>query len=324
MLDGMTGLRPPSMLRVLVYHRLEDGTARRQDLNPDLVTASTQRFESHLQLLARHYHPVGMDEVLSAAKRVHGLPERAVLVTFDDAYRDFGELAWPLLKRYRIPAVLFVPTAFPGQSERVFWWDAVWQMVTRTPLRWAVLPAIGRAPLDTAGQRHAASDRLVDWLKTLTPGSRPTALTELSRRLQVSPEPTNAVLSWPQLRALADDGVAVAGHSRTHELLDQLDVRALRDEVTGCRDDLVREIGECVPAFAYPNGNLDARLPGMLETAGFQVGFTTRPGLTLLGPGAPWLVRREDARATCLKLAVKLSTPVAALRARRTPFPAMD
>ena len=41
-----------------------------------------------------------------------------MLLTFDDAYRDFATNAWPTLKRYGLPATLFVPTAYAGERSR--------------------------------------------------------------------------------------------------------------------------------------------------------------------------------------------------------------
>jgi peptidoglycan/xylan/chitin deacetylase (PgdA/CDA1 family) len=46
------------------------------------------------------------------------LPARAALITFDDGYRSFGETALPILRRFGLPAVLFVPTDYIGQTNR--------------------------------------------------------------------------------------------------------------------------------------------------------------------------------------------------------------
>ena len=48
------------------------------------------------------------------ARRDAAAARGAVLVTFDDAYADFAEHAWPVLRAHGISPLLFVPTAFPG------------------------------------------------------------------------------------------------------------------------------------------------------------------------------------------------------------------
>src|SRR5512138_1997070 len=104
------------MLRVLTYHRVADPHATPW-LNPALVSALPAVFEQQMAYVSRRYAAVSLEEVIDAAVRRIRLPRRAVLITFDDAYRDFGEIAWPILRRHRLPATLFVPTAYPGAPD---------------------------------------------------------------------------------------------------------------------------------------------------------------------------------------------------------------
>lgn len=320
----MVSVARPGPLRALLYHRLEDPAARHPALEPDLVTASPALFERQLQHLVRCYHPIGADELTAAIMGRHTLPPRAVVVTFDDGYRDFMELAWPLLRRHHVPAILFVPTAFVDQPGRGFWWDALWQVVTRTRKPHAVLPGTSgrQVALGAEGERLEAWRTIASWLKTLTPAGRRAALEALIEQLGVTPDAGGSVLSWSALRQLQQAGVTIAAHSRTHELLDQLDAAALDEEVAGSRDDLVRELGTSPPVFAYPNGNFSAASIGALSRAGFEAAFSTVHGLSHPSRSHPLALRRDDGKMSLLRFALKLSGPVAALRTRRHPVPA--
>lgn len=114
-----------NLLRVLTYHRVDHPDAR-PELDPHLISATPEDFARQMEHLAEHYRVVTIDQVLQAVRETSPLPPRSVLVTFDDAYRDFSEHAWPTLQRLGLPAVMFVPTAFPSQP-RQFWWDTVYQ-----------------------------------------------------------------------------------------------------------------------------------------------------------------------------------------------------
>jgi peptidoglycan/xylan/chitin deacetylase (PgdA/CDA1 family) len=250
------------------------------------------------------------------------LPRRAVLVTFDDACVDFLEVAWPLLRQYRVPAVVFVPTAYPGEPGRMFWWDSVWQMLSRTDRKQVVLTNPDRSlPLGSAAERWQAWDIVSPWLKALSPEQRRTALSGLAAQLEVRPEATQTVLSWSQLRHLATSGVTLAPHSQTHEFLDQIAGARLDAEIAGSRDDLVRELGQCAPVFAYPNGNFNATSVDAVRRAGFEAALTTVHGASRLGRTHPLVLRRDDGRRSRFNMALQLMTPVAALRARRHPLP---
>ena len=69
-----------------------------------------------MRWLASTGRAVALGELLAA--RAEGRPTApgAVHVTFDDAYGDFRDLAWPILRRHGVPVTLFVPTAFPGHA----------------------------------------------------------------------------------------------------------------------------------------------------------------------------------------------------------------
>jgi peptidoglycan/xylan/chitin deacetylase (PgdA/CDA1 family) len=119
-LDGV--LRPPPGVVVLIYHRVGSGSGSEVDLPLGL-------FEEQMALLAE----TGRVEPLANALEVLGRagpPEGPlpVVVTFDDGTADFAEQAVPVLVRHRIPATLYVATAFlgdgragPPDGERLSW-----------------------------------------------------------------------------------------------------------------------------------------------------------------------------------------------------------
>src|SRR5918999_4199888 len=93
-------------LRVLMYHKVND-------LWPNPTTVPTAVFEEQMALLRKlGYTPVSLDAVSDHFLRGVPLPPRAVLLTFDDGYRDNLENALPILRRFGYPAVLFVPIGY--------------------------------------------------------------------------------------------------------------------------------------------------------------------------------------------------------------------
>ncbi len=93
------------VLRVLMYHKVNP-----QPDNPPNVPPSL--FAAQMEHLAARFRPISVDDYLAARRGERALPRRAVLVTFDDGYRDNLEHAAPVLARLGIPAVIFLPTGF--------------------------------------------------------------------------------------------------------------------------------------------------------------------------------------------------------------------
>lgn len=97
-------------LRVLMYHKIDGRPG-----NPPAVPPAL--FAEQMAFLREHrYAVVSLDAVVSHYREAAPLPPRAVLLTFDDGYRDNLEHALPVLREHGFPAVLFVPVGFVGSS----------------------------------------------------------------------------------------------------------------------------------------------------------------------------------------------------------------
>lgn len=279
---------------VLLYHRI--GYPRGHTaLDPSLISATPEGFEAQVAYLAAHRHVLSLEELLAVRRGCARLPPRAVVITFDDAYRDFATYAWPTLRRHRVPATLFVPTGYPDRSEHAFWWDRLHTALHGTSRPSARLPW-GAVPLRNAAERRQAFRAVSGAVKTLEHAPAMALVDAIESELDVPPA-TGSVLGWDELRRLAREGLALAPHSRTHPLLDRLDPAQLEDEIHGSARDLERELGAAPPAFAYPGGGHSAAVVDCVRRAGFELAFTTGRG-SCDARSADWLhLRRANVGA---------------------------
>jgi peptidoglycan/xylan/chitin deacetylase (PgdA/CDA1 family) len=294
-LDQSGGERP-NLLRVLTYHRVDTPQARPW-LDPVLISASPEVFEVQMKYLSANYQPVSVFDVLEALERNDQaiLPRRAVLVTFDDAYQDFEQHAWPVLKRYQIPITLFVPTAFPDHPERLFWWDRLFHALHSTGKSKVSTP-IGNLAIGTDLERSQANLRLKDYIKSLPNDMAIAFVGDVEQQLDVSPQ-ANCVLGWKELRKLAHEGVTLAPHTRTHPIMNHIPPSAMQTEALDSLYDLQREVGETQPVFAYPSGFHNLEVVSAVRAAGFKLAFTTERGINLLGRDDPLQLQRINVGA---------------------------
>lgn len=134
---------------VLMYHRIiQDGPAGLAQWR-----TSPADFADQLAWLRDNgWQGVSLARMTKALHWNEPLPERCVMLTFDDATRDFMDHALPLLHRHGFPATLFAPTAKVGQS-------ADWDIAHGDPaslLDWAELDALRHCDVAIAshGARH--------------------------------------------------------------------------------------------------------------------------------------------------------------------------
>lgn len=273
-------LRPDrrrGLLRVLTYHRV-DRPDTHPDLAPGMISATPEEFAVQMEHLATRERVLSVHELLAHLDRQDPLPPRSVLVTFDDAYRDFADHAWPILRRFGLPVTLFVPTAFPDQPQRCFWWDRLYASLKTMAPGTTLETKLGRIPVRTESDRLRLFKRLREHIKSLP---HLDAMAEVDRLCSpfVRELRDHHVLTWDELRRLARDGVTLAPHTRTHPLLNRLSVVQMRDEVCGSQEDLRRQIGDVAPVFAYPAGGVDGCVVNLLREAGVRLAFTTRRGV---------------------------------------------
>ena len=110
----------------LCYHDIPDTAIERDDI-------SRRDFINQLEYLRSNgYTFVNPEDILAASRGGKALPEKAVLLTFDDAYESFYSYVYPVLRLYNIPAVLSVvsywidhPEISPYKSKRFMNWRQI-------------------------------------------------------------------------------------------------------------------------------------------------------------------------------------------------------
>ena len=240
-----------------------------------------EAFAAHLDYLRRHHHPVSLEEVLKTMAGGSGLPDRSVLLTFDDGERSLLEAGMPALVQRGMPGVAFVVAGLLD-TDVPYWWREVEELAGRG----------GRVP----GREHLSPAALVSALKEISDRERLAALAEL-RATAGAPSPTPQ-LRRDELPEVESAGIAVGNHSLTHPCLDTCGDGKVVEEITGAHEILSEALGHPPVAFAYPNGNWDRRVKQALEETGYQAAFLFDHRQSRLPVPDPLLISRVRVRST--------------------------
>jgi peptidoglycan/xylan/chitin deacetylase (PgdA/CDA1 family) len=92
-----------SEISILVYHSVS--TCSRYSVSP-------AEFRRQMDYLVKNYHVVSLSEILDFLEGKRRLPRKSVAITFDDGYFDNYVVAYPYLKKYHLPATIFIATAY--------------------------------------------------------------------------------------------------------------------------------------------------------------------------------------------------------------------
>jgi biofilm PGA synthesis lipoprotein PgaB len=100
---------PPQSFRVLCYHDIRDDVKESFKTYPDATALGTQDLISQFNWLQENgYHPVSLQQIIDARAGRSTLPEKAILLTFDDGYQSVYTKVFPLLQQFKFPAVVAI------------------------------------------------------------------------------------------------------------------------------------------------------------------------------------------------------------------------
>jgi hypothetical protein len=98
-------------IKILVYHNISESEGTGE-------TISKEAFENDMKdLIDNGYTAVLFDDLISYVEKGIDLPEKPVLITFDDGYLSNYELAFPILKKYNMKATIFVIGVSVGKTK---------------------------------------------------------------------------------------------------------------------------------------------------------------------------------------------------------------
>ncbi len=292
----VTGMVSPGgdrgRLTILMYHRVVE---QLDPLSPYTPTAEV--FDRHMETLANGFKVLPLSEAIERLRN-SSLPRRAACVTFDDGYRDNYTVAAPVLKRYGLPATIFVSTGFLDGGR--MWNDSVIEAVRGASgsLINARDIGLGVHAIGDDSARSATIAKLLDQLKYLPIAERSEKVNDLCAIIGAV-LPTDLMLSTEEVRAARHANIEIGGHTVNHPILTQIDDRQARSEIADSKAHLEQILREKITLFAYPNGrpNQDylVRHAAMVKEAGFVAAVSTASGaakhdsdLFQLPRYAPW------------------------------------
>jgi peptidoglycan/xylan/chitin deacetylase (PgdA/CDA1 family) len=256
--------------RILMYHRFGEQAGR---IWPDAVT-----FDRQISYLRSKFRVISLAELTDslAAGRTH---HNAVVLTIDDGYEDFYRVAYPILRKHKVPATLYVATDFID-GRTWLWPDIVAFILQHTARRsWTSNGRVPKQTYDLAipAERRAAWSGIGMQCGEMDVASRGELLRGLAAELDVDvpPRPTSEFkpLDWAQLREMAAHGIEIGSHSCSHARLTLCTPQELEHEVFDSKRRIETMLDAPVRSFCYPFGkpaDVNALVRDAVANAGYE------------------------------------------------------
>lgn len=266
----------------LMYHRVMPATERRRTFSHDAIIVDPQRFAMHLDTLMRHFDIVSLDTYAAALDTSPATARPRLLITFDDAWADNHQHAYPVLREKRLPATVFVPVDYI-ETGRLFWQEELGHLLRASCDKAAARPLLQRygwqrlADLSEPN-RSEQIKQAVRAIKHLDNAELETLLAAFRAIADAPERGPDGYLSGEQMRDMAAHDISFQSHACSHRMLPRLNDDEIQAEMRNSFEWLATRFDKAPIAIAYPNGDYDERVLVAARQAGYMLGFSTRAG----------------------------------------------
>ncbi len=279
---------------ILLYHRVIPRDQLLEISSLDGMVVYEDIFEQQMQYLSQHYYVMKMEEWLHKIKTNEPLPYKTVLITFDDGWQDNYQYAYPVLKKYSVPATIFLTTQYVGHNQ-LLWHEKIVFLVRKTldkPLR-EVEEFLRKRdaedlllylyPLFKDKYNEKMFSQLIEEFKLMLEEFRELFVSLLWEYLGYPKWPLeyNAFLNWKEIANMDPHLIEFGSHGITHRLMTDMGTVEGLKEVVESKKTIEQKIQKSVVCLAYPNGNYNAQTITWLQQAGYECGLTVRHSLNI-------------------------------------------
>lgn len=281
---------------ILTYHRILPESELGKNLIQPGMYVCDGAFKKQIQFLKEHFHILSFAELLHLwGNKTYDQSKRYCVITFDDGWLDNYTYAYPILKKFHIPATIFLPTSFIGTNQW-FWPDQLSYLLkyycsTSVPQEveefitylWGQYPGMKRVvPLSVPSMNgEKLKDRIdaaIELCKRWPEEEIHELIKKMSRLLGLKFPDERVVLNWEEIDEMSRHAISFGSHSCTHKILIKLPEKEMKKEIEGSLHTLrARKIND-IPVFCYPNGNYSQEVVRLVKTAGYQAAVSTHFG----------------------------------------------
>ena len=271
---------------IVVFHRV---TPQKKGLPTLFIKPET--FAKVIDYLHSHYHILSLSEYTDYVRSGMPLPDRSLVISFDDGYRDSFIHAFPVLREHGLPFMMFVPAKILNGGVD-FWWDSAFCYCQHlesgqisSALRHVGLPVTILDYLQRELKRYPLSESrslaVIGMLEKLPANLRSVAIDALRQALPypVKVESGRVVINLDEIREMERHGGEIGSHTKTHCFLDTVTAREAFTEIHESKTMLENILGGKIRHFAYPAGRWSPVLRQLVEQSRYESACCSEEGI---------------------------------------------
>jgi len=256
---------------ILMYHSIADSMQSKW-VDPE-NHVEPEIFEQQMKFLSQNRKVVSFSELIATLQKGCTPPDGTVVITFDDGYLDNLSIAAPILEHYKMPALLFLPSAYIDRSETQ-WID---QAYTAFMFRSNRLLRVGSNPtfcfdLDNKLQSRSGYKAVCRGLLSAGVEERQSLLADLYDQLAPTERPPRLTMTWDDVRTLLSEYKLfhIGAHTAEHTDLTSVSEKNAKEELAICMNRIKAEVNIYPHYFSFCYNRSSESLRHLVAEAGFE------------------------------------------------------
>lgn len=275
---------------VLMYHGIT--ISHNPVANFDHKHVEKEKFEEQLQYLKEYYELISLQDFMLWRQGKKKFQKPALMLTFDDGYKNCYTQLFPILKRYHIPAIIFLPTKYIGVKQPA-WYDVPAWCIAQTEKQDITLHG-KRLLLENEKQKIAALVQIKRMISN-NMEQRNKIIQEIINQTGCDPETCSdenfLFMNWNECKEMQQNNIAFCSHSVTHTIMTTLVKEEVKMEVAQSKKEIEKQLKKPCMAFVYPFGSNNLTIKNIVSEEGYECAFTTTYGVNTLAT-SPFQLRR--------------------------------
>lgn len=278
---------------VLMYHRVLPNDVRINTFSHDGIIVNVDTFETHIQYLNKIFNVVTLQEFTEKFIKGASYDKPVCLITFDDGWKDNYIYAYPILKKYDTPAIVFLPANYID-TDNTFWqeglnrmlidiyymgkkgekyYDRFFKLLNKYDLQYIMNLSEDRLRSSIAEAVNRKKKMLYDEVERMMED-----ISNNTESLTNGRENCDTFLRWEEIMQMKKDRISFGSHGMNHKILTNLTLSEAEKEIAESKRNIEDNLKDAVIAFSYPNGNYNKDIIELVKSHGYAVAFSTENG----------------------------------------------
>ncbi|MGC9337896.1 MAG: polysaccharide deacetylase family protein [Candidatus Cloacimonadia bacterium] len=294
-LDILRYVTRKNRVNIIMYHRFSN--------KPKPFMIEQKDFDNQIRFYIKRYNFITLQQYTDYINgKRNDLPNNPLIITMDDGYEHNFLYGYPVLKKYNIPATIFLATDFI--EHKIWLWSDKMQYILakskRTEFEFPLGDKMKRFDVHDFENWYQTQLTMFAYCATIEDDKKDEYLDELAKLLSVE-VPHEAAgrfrpMNWDQILEMSKNGIDYGSHTCSHPILTRISDDRLDHEIRESKKVLENKLQTSINQFCYPNGqehDFNESIIQKLRKAGYLSSVTTIQGYNHIHAD-PFCIKRKQ------------------------------